>query len=160
MTAAVDPWYIEQEARIKEATSESARLRLEMRRKFDPGHLYVVLFDSGVIKVGKAGAVDARLAAHAKTGFVRQTWTSQRHLSCSATERDLIAFCNAFGTLYGGREYFTGIEFRHAIAYAGLVVRNSLRRAYLEALIEAADGDLSVTWQTAHVRAYGEDVAA
>jgi hypothetical protein len=38
--------------------------------------------------------------------------------------------------------------------------RDRERRAYLNALIEAADGDLSVTWQTAHERAYGEDVAA
>lgn len=37
--------------------------------------------------------------------------------------------------------------------------RDQQRRDYLEALIEAVDGDLSVTWQYAHQRAYGEDVA-
>jgi hypothetical protein len=38
--------------------------------------------------------------------------------------------------------------------------RDRERRAYLDALIEAAAGDLSVTWQAAHERAYGGDVAA
>jgi hypothetical protein len=38
--------------------------------------------------------------------------------------------------------------------------RDEERRAYLETLIEAADGDLSITWQIAHLRAFGEDVAA
>jgi hypothetical protein len=38
--------------------------------------------------------------------------------------------------------------------------RDDERRSYLDALIEAAGGDLSVTWQDAHERAYGEDVAA
>jgi hypothetical protein len=38
--------------------------------------------------------------------------------------------------------------------------RDRERRAYLDALIQAADGDLSVTWQAAHERAYGEQVAA
>lgn len=38
--------------------------------------------------------------------------------------------------------------------------RDRERRAYLDALITAAGGDLSVTWQDAHQRAYGEEVAA
>lgn len=38
--------------------------------------------------------------------------------------------------------------------------RDRQRRAYLDALIGAADGDLSVTWQAAHQRAFGEDVSA
>jgi hypothetical protein len=37
--------------------------------------------------------------------------------------------------------------------------RDRQRRAYLDQLIEAADGDLSTTWQDAHQRAFGEDVA-
>jgi len=38
--------------------------------------------------------------------------------------------------------------------------RDEERRAYLDALIEAACGDMSTTWQEAHQRAYGEDVTA
>ena len=38
--------------------------------------------------------------------------------------------------------------------------RDKDRADYLAALKEAAGGDMSTTWQTAHVRAYGEDVAS
>jgi len=38
--------------------------------------------------------------------------------------------------------------------------RDDERREYLEALIDAADGDLSTTWQDAHLRAFGEDVTS
>lgn len=36
--------------------------------------------------------------------------------------------------------------------------RDEARRAYLESLVEATGGDLSVTWQDAHLRAFGEPV--
>lgn len=38
--------------------------------------------------------------------------------------------------------------------------RDAERQEYLEKLIAAAEGDLSVTWQEAHERAFGEDVTA
>lgn len=38
--------------------------------------------------------------------------------------------------------------------------RDAERQAYLDKLIEAAGGDLSVTWQSAHERAFGEEVPA
>lgn len=172
-TRPIDPWYLQQEKRIEQASREAAQARGERRRLFSPGHLYVVLFDSGVVKVGKTENVEARFKAHSMAGFVHATWASSYHLGTAATERDLITICTNFGTLHGGREYFTGIEVRHAVAYASLVVENNLqaaylntlvendrkRREYVDRLIEAVDGDLSVTWQDAHHRAYGEDVA-
>lgn len=148
-------WYVEQLEVIAAADYEARRQRVALRVRFDPGHLYVVAFDSGVIKVGKAGNAESRLAAHAKTGLIRASWTSPRHLDCSKTERQLIAFCNEYGHLYGGREYFTGIAFDHACAYAFLVVRNVLRRAYLDSLIDAVNGDMTATWAQAR-RALGE----
>lgn len=38
--------------------------------------------------------------------------------------------------------------------------RDEERRAYLDTLIEAASGDLSTSWQDAHLRAFGEQVGA
>lgn len=38
--------------------------------------------------------------------------------------------------------------------------RDEDRREYLDRLIAAAGGDLSTTWQDAHLRAFGDDVAA
>jgi len=149
-TAEVDyTWYGEQEKKIWDHVAESRRLRAERRRLFDPGHLYVAEFDSGVVKVGKADNAESRLAAHAKTGLVRSSWTSPRHLHCSKTERELIAFCNEYGTLHGGREYFRDISFEIARAYAFLVVQNALRADYLARLVSAVNGDMSKTWAEA-----------
>jgi hypothetical protein len=145
-------WYVEQERKIQDSATEARRLRAERRRLFDPGHLYVVAFDSGVVKVGKADNAASRLAAHAKTGLMRSSWVSARHPHCSKTERQLIAFCNKHGQLYGGREYFREIHMGAVCTYADIVVRNALRRVYLESLIEAADGDLGMTWQEAQDR--------
>lgn len=38
--------------------------------------------------------------------------------------------------------------------------RDAERSEYLEDLIAAVDGDMSTTWQEAHIRAFGEDVTA
>lgn len=121
-----DPWYVEQERRIKEADSESARLRLEMRRTFDPGHLYVVEFAAGILKVGKSANPDRRLEQHAKAGFVQRTWVSAHHLGCSSTERQVLKYCASYGQLHGGREYFTGLEFCSVVIRALLVVDDAL----------------------------------
>ena len=43
---------------------------------------------------------------------------------------------------------------------ARFVEHGRKRRTYLDGLIEAVDGDLSTTWQDAHRRAHGEDVAS
>lgn len=43
---------------------------------------------------------------------------------------------------------------------ARFAARDKDRADYLEQLVDAVDGDLSVTWQSAHVAAFGEDVAA
>jgi len=136
--------------RIDEHDARGRRLRAERTRLFHPGHLYVVQFDSGVVKVGRADNVESRLKAHALTGLVRRSWSSPRHLHCNETERQLIAFCNEYGTLYGGREYFLDLPLDATRAYAALLVQNALRREYLDGLIDAADNDLSWTWQQAH----------
>ena len=144
-----DFWYVEQEQKIHDATAESRRLRAELRKLFDPGHLYVVAFDSGVVKVGKSANAEARIEAHAKAGFVRSAWSSPRHIECSKTERQLIAFCVRHGILHGGREYFRDIPFGLARDYAERIVLDHQRRIYLDALIEAVGGDMSATWEQA-----------
>jgi hypothetical protein len=138
------------EERIEERVAESRRLRSECTRLFHPGHLYVIEFDSGVVKVGRTGNPEARLKAHALTGLVRRSWSSRRHPHCDKTERQLIAFCNEHGTLYGGHEYFRHLPLDATRAYAALLARDAERRDYLDDLIAAADDDLSWTWQQAH----------
>lgn len=162
-TAFDTTWYVEQEGRIKAAAEEGARLRREMRQRFDPGHLYIVEFTSGVLKVGKSANPERRLEQHAKAGLVKHAWVSARHLGCSATERELLAYCADHGQLHGGREYFTGLKLSPVIIRATLIVlaaKDKERADYVATLVEAADGDLSATWQDAHQRAFGEDVTA
>jgi hypothetical protein len=141
--------YAELDRKIQEHTAESHRLREESRREFDPGCLYVVAFDSGVVKVGKAGNAERRLAQHAKAGVIRASWISPRHIDCGKTERQLIAFCNEHGTLHGGREYFRDISFDLVRAYAGRVVLDHRRSIYLDRLIDAVSGDMAATWEAA-----------
>lgn len=145
-------WYVEQQGRIEEATNRAALLRRQLAERFDRGYLYVIEFDSGVIKVGKTANVESRLKSHAKTGLIRYAWASQAHLHCSKTERLLISYCGEHGQLHGGREYFRNLEHLDVCTYAGMVVKDAIRRAYLDDLIEAADGDLDVTWAEAHAR--------
>ena len=146
-------WYVEQEARIREA---DVRDRVQ-RVGIDAGHLYVVEFTSGVIKVGQAVRPQSRLATHAAHarihgGDIRRTWVSDRHAGYDGTERILIAGCKQVGELAFGREYFRGIEFDWASRYAEMVVMDHRRRACLDRLIAVAGDDLSMTWQAAHER--------
>lgn len=138
-------WYGEQEKKIQDGVAESRRLRAEMQRLFDPGCLYVVEFDSGVVKIGKAANAGSRLEAHAKAGLIRSSWASRYHLYCGKTERKLIAFCGERGTLHGGREYFRDIAFDLARDYAERVVFGHRCRIYLDDLIDAVNGDMSKT---------------
>lgn len=142
-------WYVEQERKIQDAIAEECRLRAKFNREFDPGYLYVVAFDSGVVKVGRARNAESRLRAHGKTGLVVASWSSPYHLYINKTERKLIAFCDAHGTLYGGREYFRDISFDEARAYAHLVVQGARRREYLGQLVAAVKGDMGATWTEA-----------
>lgn len=116
-------WYIEQEKRIRESAAEVAVLRAEMQATFDPGFIYVVEFESYVIKAGKTANPAARLGAHAKAGLIRRTWVSDHHLQCGLAERELLAYCRRVGKLHGGKEYFRDISFETARQYAELVVR-------------------------------------
>ena len=148
-------WFVEQEQKIQELAASARRLRAQRRKQFCPGQLYVVEFDSGVVKVGRTENVAARMRSHEKTGLVRLSWASKRHMLCNATERQVLAFCNLHGSLYGGHEYFRDVDFADVQTYAELVVADALRRQYLERLIEAADGDLSMTWAEAQARLGG-----
>jgi hypothetical protein len=114
------------EAKIQDHIAQSHRLRAQQRRQFDPGYLYVVEFDSGVVKVGKTVNAESRLAAHARAGLVRSSWASLHHLECSKTERQLVAFCTEHGTVHSGREYFRDLDFGLACACAERIVRDHL----------------------------------
>ncbi len=81
--------------------------------------LYVVLFDTGMIKVGKGFDAKARVVRHA-----RQASIFDRHVlkffiekNPKITEEALIAFCIQHGTLCNGKEYFKGIDYSDVVEF-------------------------------------------
>jgi hypothetical protein len=118
-------WYVKQERKIAEADIRAAIVRRRVQAITDDGHVYVVEFTSGVVKVGKSTRPTDRLASHAKYaqihgGDIRQSWISERHHGCSDTERKLIDLCKMRGEVVFGKEYFRGISFRAARDFADL----------------------------------------
>jgi hypothetical protein len=141
-------WYVEMEKRI-----QAAPLARRVRPG-DAGSVYVIEFTSGMLKVGKSVDPTSRLAVHASRARVhgddvRRSWVSDEHPGHSESERRLIAFCKANGKQIS-REYFGDLRFECARTLATRLATDARRRAYLDELIEAAGGDLSMTWQAAH----------
>jgi hypothetical protein len=170
-------WYVEQEKLIHEGVERSRKMRQEIRDKYDPGHVYVIRFGSGLVKVGKTGDHHSRMRSHAKWANVygdtiEDTWISARHRKQSKTERRLIALCKAHGQPVS-REYFRGLAFETAVKFAELTVQmaedealiadrlelDRRRTEYLDKLLAAVDGDELATWATAHKAAFpGQDI--
>ena len=166
---------IQLEREIQAADVRAAVARRRRRSMVDDGHVYVVEFASGVVKVGKAVDPEARLASHAKFAqihgnSIRRSWTSTRHNDCSSLERQLIEFCKQRGVCVFGREYFKGVEyaevrrFGDAIAYRDMCheMHDSFGRTVAQIdtsvnrMIEGADGDLDANAIEAWRRATGQ----
>ena len=75
--------------------------------------LYVVLFDYGVIKIGKGVNAMTRVRDHAKQAriFGRKVINFFIEENPQVTEEDVIRFCNQHGTLYDGNEYFKDLDY-------------------------------------------------
>lgn len=107
---------------------ESDRILRDIWNKVAPGHLYVVEFAPGHIKVGRTAEPAERLAAHARQARafgaeVRRSWVSKRHAYSPLTERALIKLCTKHGELIAGREYFA-LSFETARSFADISVSN------------------------------------
>jgi hypothetical protein len=120
-------WYVPETRKIREA--ELAAETAQMLSSIAPGHIYVIGFTSGVVKVGKTANPKHRLANHAMLATVHavgvaHAWMSRRIFYVSAAERELIAFCARTGELAAGREYFR-VQFSEVRNRADLVAANS-----------------------------------
>lgn len=108
-----------------------AELRADSKRilaKLDLGHIYVVEFTSGVVKVGKSTDPRSRIATHRQLarmhgGEVRNTWVSHLHYFSGEAERELIEYCARIGQLVVGREYFRA-PFAEVRSRASLLAHN------------------------------------
>jgi hypothetical protein len=86
------------------------------------GYIYVVLFETGVVKVGQTIDPASRIATHRRDAWtfnvaITDAWISGPHQGHLANETALIAFTL---TLSGRvrREYFHGADFAAVLAYA------------------------------------------
>jgi hypothetical protein len=86
-------------------------------------HIYVLGFESGIVKVGRTAAPDRRIGLHKHHGEAYgnplvHTWLSGPHAGAIKNETALIGFCAKRARNSGGREYFTGIPFETVRDYA------------------------------------------
>jgi len=86
------------------------------------GHIYVVEFDQGTIKVGTSVDPKARLRSHAGLAAffqisIARRWISLPHANAQANEKALIHWCTERAQVVGGREWFGGLAFDEVVAH-------------------------------------------
>lgn len=86
-------------------------------------YVYVVVFSSNVLKVGRAKSPKNRLKQHAKDAqnhghVITHQWVSLPHMAYRENEDALIAFCSERWTASSGKEYFTGGDFAAVVGFA------------------------------------------
>lgn len=85
--------------------------------------VYVVQFDSGIVKVGQTIRTKTRLWQHgndarSRADQVTETWMSSGHTNALENERELIAFCKERWHVAFGREFFGGADFGEIVEFA------------------------------------------
>lgn len=143
MTVLDTTWYVPETAiaRSAELRGDTARIM----RELSPGHLYVVEFSSGVVKVGRTTKPEARLASHSlfaqvHGGDIAQYWVSSLHYRTADSERELIDFCLRFGRPVVGREYFRA-PYAEVRARASLIAANRFSLLDMLGHIQALQDD-------------------
>ena len=125
-TAFDTTWYVPETAAARAAGIGADADRI--LRQLAAGHLYVVEFGSGIVKVGRTAKPEIRLANHSlfaqvHGGRITQSWVSGLHYCSADSERELIDFCLRFGPAVVGREYFRA-PFADVRARASLIAAN------------------------------------
>lgn len=86
------------------------------------GHIYVVLFNTGWLKVGYSANPEQRLEQHRKEAKrhgnrVYAAWVSDYMDDARSAEKDLISFASSLAEEAVAREYFAA-DFKQVVAYA------------------------------------------
>ncbi|MEV8457694.1 hypothetical protein AB0467_34345 [Streptomyces sp. NPDC052095] len=89
----------------------------------DGHYVYVILFNSGTIKVGRTMNPGVRLKNYATHGrphgiSVVSQWLSQPHQLARQNEEELIAFCKARFTSLNDGEFFADADATEVVAHA------------------------------------------
>jgi hypothetical protein len=89
----------------------------------DIGHIYVMAFSNGTVKVGRSGRGAKRTDEHKRAAqkfalTVVDEWMSPAHAEWHANEDELKKIALRLGGVQAGKEYFTGIAFADVVAGA------------------------------------------
>ena len=87
------------------------------------GHVYVLAFDNGTVKVGQTQNATRRVSTHKSTarGFgltVTDEWVSPLHAGWRANEDALKAIAAGLGGTPTSQEYFSGVDFAAVVEKA------------------------------------------
>lgn len=95
-------------------------------------HIYVIAFESGTLKVGRAADGLSRLATHRREAGrhgveVVDEWCSPPCGENTAVlhEQSLLTFCASKGRLRAGAEYFEGVDFVEVVQFAEELIAKS-----------------------------------
>ncbi|MEV8639338.1 hypothetical protein AB0395_47565 [Streptosporangium sp. NPDC051023] len=87
------------------------------------GHVYVIKFSSGRVKVGFTADLKTRLANHVGAAkahgiTIEEKWTSPFHKEARPNEKRLIEFCRSIPGAEASGEHFTGVSFDDIVKFA------------------------------------------
>ena len=109
---------------------EYSDFRGNMPLKIESIELYVVLFSTGVIKVGKGKNAFKRVKAHiteaSRFGVEVPKFFIERNPTI--TEEVLIEFCMQKGTLCNGAEYFKNLDYDNVVSFVKRKVERKVLR--------------------------------
>lgn len=82
-------------------------------------HTYVLLFSTGIIKVGTSSNITNRIRQHSyeasKYGVtIMRQYTE---LSSAVTEKELISYCSLVSNSHVGNEYFSELDFDDVVLF-------------------------------------------
>lgn len=91
------------------------------------GYIYIILFESGILKAGRTQKPAQRISNHASNAAafstsISQVWVSCPHDNFASNEAELMASVAAMATKQNNREFFEGIDFSDAVALAEQLV--------------------------------------
>ena len=87
------------------------------------GHVYVLLFMNGVVKVGRTSNPATRIDAHrhnadAHGNPLTNYWVSKKLVNMEEAEHRLIAYCQDRGMCVAGKEWFRAVPYMELVDFA------------------------------------------
>ncbi|QYC53725.1 G-I-Y Y-I-G endonuclease [Gordonia phage Leroy] len=106
------------------------------------GHVYVIAFSNGTIKVGRTRRPRHRIRTHQDEArrfgiSIENLWLSEHHVEYKDTEHSLICHMREVATASSGAEYFADADFKRTVAFANSLPRSAMSPKEIEERAEA-----------------------